>query len=68
MKRDNEFLNHMSRDPGYWYGPLYRNRKDPRAFVPKQNPGLGFTPNFGHPIVVAGGIVLIIALIASMFI
>lgn len=68
MKKDNDFLNNMSRDSGYWYGPLYSNRKDPRAFVPKQSPAMGFTLNFGHPIVLAGVIVLLVALIASAFI
>lgn len=28
---------------------LYTNEADPRIFVPKQNPWMGWTVNMGHP-------------------
>ena len=38
-------------DPGNWkWGVFYCNRKDFRFIVPKQNPMLGWTFNFAHPI------------------
>ena len=47
---DYELLERMSRDPGYWRGPFYFNRKDPRLSVPKLDPSLGWTLNFAHPV------------------
>lgn len=45
-KPDKQFLDSMSKDPGYWKGPFYFNRKDPRLMVPKIHPFLGWTLNF----------------------
>lgn len=64
---DNELLDRMSRDPGYWRGPFYFNRKDPRLSVPKMEPSLGWTLNFAHPvtyIVVIG--IIAVAIIVSI--
>ena len=66
-KFDDEFLNNMSKDPGNWRGPFYVNRKDPRLLVPKLNPMLGWTINFGNPyawMAVVGLIIIIV--IASL--
>ena len=51
MKKDigKAFMDNMSRDPGYWKGPFYYNRKDPRLMVPKLNSSLGLTFNFASP-------------------
>ncbi|NPA36002.1 MAG: hypothetical protein GXO47_04040 [Chlorobi bacterium] len=39
------------KDPENWrFGVFYVNRKDPRVFVPKRNPLLGWTLNFGNPV------------------
>jgi uncharacterized membrane protein len=44
-------------------GVFYVNKNDPRVIVPKRNPGLGMTLNFGNPVtyLVLLSIVLIIA-------
>jgi uncharacterized membrane protein len=40
------------KDEGNWVGPLYCrcyfSKKDSRLWVPKSNPTLGWTINFGH--------------------
>ncbi len=63
---DNELLNRMSRDPGYWRGPLYFNRKDPRLSVPKLEPSLGWTLNFAHPVtyIVVIGIIAVVIIVS----
>jgi uncharacterized membrane protein len=38
----------MRNDPGHWKGLFYVNSKDPRVIVPKMNPALGWTLNFGN--------------------
>jgi len=48
-KPDKQFLDNMSRNPAYWKGPFYFNRKDPRLMVPKLHPSLGWTFNFASP-------------------
>ena len=48
-KPDKQFLDNMSRNPAYWKGPFYFNRKDPRLMVPKLHPSLGWTLNFACP-------------------
>lgn len=48
-KRENEYLDAMSKDPSNWHGPFYVNRKDPRLIVPKYNPARGYTFNFASP-------------------
>jgi uncharacterized membrane protein len=61
-KRNNYDLWH--RDPNNWrMGVFYVNKNDPRVIVPKRNPGLGMTLNFGNPVtyLVLLSIVLIIA-------
>ena len=53
----------MSKNPNNWKGVLYVNRKDPRIIVPKINPLLGWTINFGnvYAYIVLIAIILIIA-------
>jgi len=39
------------KDSNNWKaGVFYFNRKDPRVSVPKRNPMLGWTLNFGNPL------------------
>lgn len=62
-KYSDEFLNNMSKDPGNWRGPFYVNRKDPRLLVPKLNPMMGWTINFGNPyawLVLVGLVIIIV--------
>ena len=48
-KLKKEILDAMSKNPAYWKGIFYINRKDPRLIVPKLNPYLGWTLNFASP-------------------
>jgi len=36
-KVEDHVLEAMRKDLGYWHGPFYVNRKDPRLLVPKYN-------------------------------
>ena len=67
-KIDESILNNMSKDPGNWRGPFYVNRKDPRLTVPKQNPSLGYTFNFGsvYAYLMVLAIIIIIAAAAIL--
>jgi uncharacterized membrane protein len=62
-KPNKEILDAMHRNPDYWKGPFYCNRKDYRIIVPKYNPMMGWTLNFASPYSLMGivAIVLIIA-------
>jgi uncharacterized membrane protein len=62
-KPDQQFLDNMSKDPGYWKGPFYYNRKDPRLMVPKLHPSMGWTLNFASPMAYVAVAVLIVAII-----
>ena len=48
-KLQKEILDAMSKNPAYWKGIFYINRKDPRLIVPKLDPWLGWTINFASP-------------------
>jgi uncharacterized membrane protein len=63
-KYNSEYLNEMSKNPGYWKGPFYFNRKDPRLLVPKLHTSLGWTLNFSKP----GAYIAIAALIAVIIV
>lgn len=65
MKKEieKESLDSMSRNPDNWKGIFYVNGKDPRMIVPKINPSLGWTLNFGHKITIIGIIIIILILV-----
>ena len=44
-----EELDRLWADPANWTALVYRCPEDPRVFVPKRRPWLGWTINFGHP-------------------
>ncbi len=71
MKTNSENRNYelMHKNPNNWRGIFYVNRKDPRIFVPKINPALGWTMNFGNPYTYAllVSVVLILAATALFF-
>lgn len=47
---DDEELERMRLDPtNYKWGIFYFNPKDPRLFLPKRIPVMGFTLNFANP-------------------
>lgn len=66
MKRENEFLENMHKDPSNWKGVFYINRKDPRLTVPKLS-GLGWTFNFASPYSWLLIIAVILIIIASQY-
>ncbi|NOX48227.1 MAG: hypothetical protein GXO89_14750 [Chlorobi bacterium] len=51
MKKKQKKANYdlMGKNPDNWKGGFYFNRKDLRFTVPKINPELGWTLNFGNP-------------------
>ena len=52
------------KDPNNWRaGIFYFNKKDPRVRVPKRNPMLGWTLNFGNPIsyLILASLIILIA-------
>jgi len=67
QKLDKEILFSMNNNPIYWKGMFYVNNKDPRIFVPKQMPSLGWTLNFSKPISYVLIIAFVLAVIASIF-
>lgn len=57
----------MHNDPNHWQGPFYINKKDRRILVPKSNPKMGVTINFGNPwsyVLLAGIFVILVLLLA----
>ena len=69
MKRKgkNESYDLMSKNPNNWRGIFYVNRKDPRIIVPKINPSLGWTLNFGNVYAYIGLIAIVLILVAFQF-
>lgn len=66
-KREDEYLNTMSKDPTNWRGPFYVNRKDPRLVVPKYNPARGYTFNFASPYAYIVIIAVILIMVAASY-
>ncbi len=66
-KLDKEIINSMTKNPNNWKGIFYVNRKDPRIIVPKLNPLLGWTLNFGNKYAVIGMALIVLIIIASLF-
>jgi uncharacterized membrane protein len=63
-KKDSQYINTMSKNPAFWRGPLYFNRKDPRLVIPKLYPSMEWTFNFASP----GAYIFIAALICLVVI
>lgn len=61
---NKQLLDEMRKNPDNWKGVFYVNRKDPRLFVPKLNPALGTTLNFGNTYAVIG-LITIVAIIVG---
>ncbi|RLD42502.1 MAG: hypothetical protein DRI89_07145 [Bacteroidetes bacterium] len=66
-KLDKEIINSMTKNPNNWKGIFYVNRKDPRIIVPKLNPLLGWTLNYGNKYAVIGMALIVLIIIASLF-
>ncbi len=62
-KVEKEIIDSMNKNPNNWKGIFYVNSKDPRIIVPKINPLMGWTLNFGHKIAISGIIVIILFLV-----
>ncbi len=45
---DTEMRDRNHNDPKNWKGIFYFNLKDSRVIVPKYNPSMGWTLNFGN--------------------
>ena len=60
-KETNDLMN---KNLDNWKGIFYVNSKDPRIIVPKRNPSMGWTLNFGHKITIIGFVIIILILIA----
>lgn len=43
-----EMREHNHQDANNWKGPFYVNSSDPRLMVPKYQPMMGWTLNFGN--------------------
>ena len=63
---EKEILYSMSNNPSNWKGLFYVNRKDPRILVPKMQPALGWTLNFGHRISYLIIALFVVAIIAAV--
>ena len=61
---NKQLLNAMHKNPDNWKWIFYINRRDPQLIVPKLNPTMGWTINFGNTWAVAG-LIVIIAIIVS---
>ena len=70
MKKKTQKPNYdlMGKNPDNWKGVFYFNRKDPRFTVPKINPALGRTLNFGNPFTYMVILVIVILIITFQFI
>ena len=63
-KVEKENYDSMNKNPNNWKGIFYVNSKDPRIIVPKINPSLGWTLNFGHKTTYLGILVIVLIIIA----
>ena len=63
-KLEEQLLDNIRKNPENWKGVFYVNRKDPRIFVPKLNPRMGWTLNFGNMWAIVG-LTLIVAIIVG---
>ncbi|WP_216663699.1 MULTISPECIES: DUF5808 domain-containing protein [unclassified Lentimicrobium] len=66
-KEKNKHYDIMLKDPDNWKASFYVNSKDPRVIVPKKNPKMGWTLNFGNVYSYLLLIAIIILLIASKY-
>jgi uncharacterized membrane protein len=66
-KVNKEILDAMRRNPHNWRGVFYVNRKDPRLIVPKMNPSMGWTLNFGSPLAYVFIILVVLIAIGTTF-
>ena len=63
-KVEKEIIDSMNKNPDNWKGIFYVNSKDPRIIVPKINPSMGWTINFGHKITYIGIVLIVLILVA----
>jgi uncharacterized membrane protein len=66
-KPDQQMLDQMSRNPAYWKGIFYVNKRDPRLIVPKLHPMMGWTVNFASPYAYVIIVFIIAFILASEF-
>lgn len=66
--QDNNNFDMMHKNPNNWKGIFYVNPKDPRILVPKLNPSMGTTLNFGNKYAFIGLAAIILIIVALKFI
>jgi uncharacterized membrane protein len=66
-KPDSQMLDQMSKNPAYWKGIFYVNKRDPCLIVPKQQPMLGWTVNFASPYAYVIIVLIVAIILASKF-
>ena len=66
-KKDEQLLNAMRNNPDNWKWIFYVNPKDPRLFVPKLNPKLGWTLNFGNKYAIIGATLIVAILLFAEY-
>ena len=62
-KAKKENFDIMSKNPNNWKGIFYVSRKDSRIIVPKINPSMGWTLNFGSIYAYLGLVAIILIII-----
>lgn len=69
MKWPRKDVNYdlMHKNPDNWKGILYANPNDPRLFVPKINPLLGYTLNLGNVYAIIGLVAVALIIITFQF-
>ena len=65
---DSIHFDSMRKDPtNYYLGIFYFNKKDQRIFLPKRNPGFGWTVNFARPqVYLVFGLIIIISIVVKL--
>ncbi|MDA3778924.1 MAG: DUF5808 domain-containing protein [Bacteroidales bacterium] len=67
-KKSKSNYDLLDKNPDNWRGFFYYNPNDPRIFVTKAIPSLGWTLNFGNifSYLVLGGIIILIVMIGFL--
>jgi uncharacterized membrane protein len=67
-KLEKAILDSMSKNPNNWRGPFYFNPNDPRLFVHKIHPALGWTFNFASPYsYITLGLIILVTIASVVF-
>ncbi len=67
QKQKHEMLDALHKNPSNWRGVFYVNRRDPRIIVPKINPSLGWTLNFGNIYAYIAMVTIVVIIVVFQF-